>query len=75
MDNKERVRIIQKARETILQIESDLSEIVAMTMVEANYFAYGQYGITQLLNQGNPYDHGLDDLEEHFKKRILKSNK
>ena len=29
---------------------------------ERHYHAYGKYGFQQLLNEGNPYDNGLEDI-------------
>ena len=39
-----------------------VGEAIRGTSIENNYYAYGEYGFTQLLGQGNPYDSSLFSL-------------
>lgn len=68
MDNKERVFQIQKARELVSEAMHLVDTAIEGTSIESNYQAYGKYGFRQLLNYGNPYDDGLDEVEKHLER-------
>ena len=54
---------LRELRDQVLVIVRDYPEI------EANFEAYGQYGFEQLLNEGNPYDSGLEDIINQIRER------
>lgn len=66
MKNSERQELIEQAQELIIEAAQLLDQAVKGTSNEANFNAYGKYGINQLLGNGNPYDNSLDTLLEAF---------
>lgn len=62
MTVQERVEMIEEAKELIAEAQQKVDDALNDTNLEAHYFAYGRYGFDQLLNNGNPYDSGLNDL-------------
>jgi len=57
--------LIRQAIELISEAQNLVDEAVSGTSQEANYNAYGKYGFSQLLGNGNPYDPSLEDLLEN----------
>lgn len=62
MTVQERVEMIEEAKQLIAEAQQIVDDALNDTNLEAHYFAYGRYGFDQLLNNGNPYDSGLNDL-------------
>jgi len=62
MTNEERIQMIEEAMQLIAEAQQLVDDSLNDTNLEAHYFAYGRYGFDQLLNAGNPYDSGLNDL-------------
>ena len=50
------IDLVQNARERVKEAIKDIPHIWN------HYDAYGEYGFKRLLNEGNPYDSGLEDL-------------
>ena len=65
MDRQEFIDEIERAIEMVDQARHVVDMAIDSLdghFVKANYEAYGKYGFDQLLNNGNPYDSGLQDL-------------
>jgi len=62
IEKSDREEAIGRAMELIEEAQSLVDAAIEGTMGESHYLAYGRYGFDQLLNNGNPYDSGLDDL-------------
>jgi len=70
MENQERINQIREAIELIEQAMELVDDAVAGSRKESHFRAYGKYGFNQLLNNGNPYDSGLQDLINEFEKEL-----
>lgn len=68
MNNQERIEKIEEARELIIEAQDLVEEAVEGTKEENRYRGYGRFGFDTLLNNGNQYDDGLDDLVKEFSK-------
>ena len=66
MTNSERKDAIRQAIDLIMEAQDLVNEAVNGTRQEAHFRAYGQYGLQQLLGNGNPYDSSLESLLEEF---------
>jgi len=66
MTNQERKQQILQALELIIEAQSLVEEAVSGTRQEAHFNAYGQYGLQQLLGNGNRYDSSLENLIEEL---------
>lgn len=63
MNIQTRIDKIEEARELIEDAASLVDQALnGMGRISDHYQAYGRYGFNQLLNEGNPYDDGLEDL-------------
>jgi len=62
MTKDERIQMIEEAMEMVMAAQELVDGALNDTNLIAHYEAYGRYGFDQLLNQGNPYDSGLNDL-------------
>jgi len=62
MENLDRAALILDAMELVEQAMALVDQAVAGTSIQGNYEAYGKYGFSQLLGNGNRYDSGLPDL-------------
>ena len=69
MTNEERIKLIEEAKDLIFEAMGLVDEAVKNTDIEGHYNAYGKYGFERLLNTGNPYDSGLENLIEAFRKK------
>ena len=66
MNNQERQEAIQNAWSLIEEAQQLVDEAVQGTSQQSHYEAYGKYGFSQLLANGNPYDSSLNTLVEEF---------
>ena len=66
MTTEERIQMIEEAMDLITQAQELVDDAVSGTSQESHYDAYGKYGFSQLLKNGNPYDNGLQDLIDAF---------
>lgn len=66
MQNEQRIELINNAIELINEAQALVDEALAGTGEEAEYRAYGRYGFDRLLNNGNPYDNGLQNVIENL---------
>lgn len=62
MNDEERKDLIEQAIQMVSEARDMVVEAVKGTENEDNFEAYGQYGFKQLLDEGNPYDAGLESL-------------
>jgi hypothetical protein len=58
----EKQQQIEEAINMIQEAMSIVDDAVAGTSIESNYRAYGKYGFSQLLGNGNPHDSSLHSL-------------
>tara|TARA_R110000824_G_scaffold23996_7_gene84899 strand:- start:7618 stop:7971 length:354 start_codon:yes stop_codon:yes gene_type:complete len=66
MNLQDRINLIKEAIHKV-QLASDLvQEALEGTNLTSHYEAYGQYGISQLLGNGNQYDSSLYSLKEEL---------
>ena len=65
---EEAIEKIQEARELIDEI---LKENLKPFNIASYYYAYGEFGIRQLLGQGNPNDGKLQDIIDKLKEEAL----
>ena len=64
MTTQDRTELIEQAQELVSQAQTLVDEAISGTSQENNYRAYGEFGFSQLLGNGNPYDGSLDTLLE-----------
>ena len=62
MNNKQRTKNIEEAVALVRQAKELVDEALVGTDARHHYHAYGCYGFSRLLNEGNPYDEGLVNL-------------
>jgi len=70
MTKTERIQAIQEAREKIIEASDLINDAISDLQINNNYMAYSRYGIDTLLNMGNPYNDGLDELETYISKEL-----
>ncbi len=63
MNKLKRVDLIREAQALVAEAQELVEGALEGMDEEAHFIAYGRYGFDQLLNNGNPYDQGLEDLE------------
>ena len=71
MTTSERSDAIRQAIDLIMEAQDLVKEAVNGTSQEAHFNAYGQYGITQLLGNGNRYDSSLYSLIEEMEEQEI----
>ena len=68
MTKNDKMNQIEEAMSLIEEAQTLIDEVVEGMPCESHYDAYGKYGFTQLLGNGNPYDGSLlkiyEDLDE-----------
>lgn len=64
MNKYERIEQIEDAIQMIEKAQDLVDEALSGTSIKGNYEAYGKYGFSQLLGNGNPYDGNLNKLME-----------
>jgi len=64
MTVQDREALIEQAIQLVEEAQQLVDEAVSGTGIESNYEAYGKYGFSQLLGNGNPYDSSLQSLIE-----------
>ena len=67
MDREEFTDEIEKAIEMVKEANEIVDNAVKGKSIRANYEAYGGYGFSQLLGNGNPYDSSLYSLIDKYK--------
>ena len=70
MKTRERIVLIEEAINKIEEAEEILRDALADTRNKSHYDAYGKYGISQLLGNGNRFDSSLYSLKEEFEEEI-----
>lgn len=70
MTNYERINQIKEAMELVEEARYLVADALRWTHVEVNYKAYGEYGFSQLLGEGNPYAGSIPKLIEEFEEQI-----
>jgi hypothetical protein len=63
---------MEEAIELVIQAQELVDEVMAEIngQPESHYESYGKYGFNQLLNNGNQYDEGLEDIIKLIKDRM-----
>jgi hypothetical protein len=69
-NSEEKREMIFEAMGLIEAAKELLDEAVRGTEIEANYKAYGRYGIDQLLGDGNPYDSDIQSILDSINPKI-----
>ena len=67
MDREEFTDEIERAIEMVKEANEIVDNAVEGKSIQANYEAYGGYGFSQLLGNGNPYDSSLYSLIDKYK--------
>lgn len=62
MTKEKRIEMIEEAMKLIRQAQELVDDAVKGTDCKPSYDAYGKYGFDTLLNNGNPYDEGLQNI-------------
>ena len=62
MDRQEFINEIERAISLVEEASYAVDMAVQGMRIQANYEAYGGYGFSQLLGNGNPYDSSLQSL-------------
>ena len=69
------IQKIEKAIELIHEARDLVDSVMHGDMehfqITSNYYTYGEYGIIQLLGEGNPYDGKLEDIIDKLKEENL----
>jgi len=64
MENSERIELLNQALELIIDAQSMVEQAISGTGQETHFEAYGKYGFSQLLGNGNRYDSSINTLIE-----------
>jgi len=70
MTNQERINQMEEAMELIEEARQLVGDALRFTKMERHYNAYGEYGFSQLLGEGNPYDGSIPKLIEECEEQI-----
>ena len=62
---------VQEILDKIAEAHRQVRDIVKGTSLEGRFRAYGGFGFTCLLGEGNPYDDSLKTIIEELKKEGL----
>ena len=62
MTKQDRIEPIYEAIELIEEAQSLVQNAINGTEIENAFNAYGKFGFDTLLNNGNPYNKGLQDI-------------
>lgn len=62
-----KIEVLKDCLNKLEEIQSEISGVVYKTDLEVSYYAYGKYGLDQLLGNGNPHDAGVPDMIKHLK--------
>ena len=70
MKTRERIELIEEAIAKIEEAQDSINEAIYGTSLVNHFEAYGKYGISQLLGNGNRFDSSLYSLKESLEEEI-----